>query len=205
MAHTKALDNNAMEQVRAYVGAFLNSHPNPAFAEGPTFIQESFEMFELPAAAMAAAAINPRGVAESLHRTGRWHHQIIQKGVAVGLAHSGAARSFHGGWTLHAVFASPLAAKIAKAIAILDNERPSDDLEAFYVAIPAYKVVCILLRGYSSEEIFVVSSSTPGIQEGKFYPVTVFLNALLQQQAVRRLVPQAGPEKVLAQPRKRRK
>jgi len=190
MAHTKALDNAAMEQVRAHLGAFLNTHPNPAFAEGPTFIQESFEIFELPASAISAAAMNPRGTAEFLRRTGRWHHQITQKGVAVGIAHSGAAHTFHGGWTIHSVFASQLAARVARAIEKIDRDRPDEDLEAIYVTIPAYKIVCFLLRGYSSEEVFVVSSASTaqGAEEGKFYPARDFLNSLLQRQQIRGLL-----------------
>ncbi len=188
MAHTKPFDSTAMEQVRAHVGAFLNTHPNPAFTKGATFIQESFEIFQLPASSISAAAINPRGMTEFLRRTGRWHHQIVQNGVAVGFAHSGPARVFHGGWAIHSVFASPLAAKVARAIEIIDRQRPADDLEAVYVTIPAYKIVCFLLRGYLSEEIFVVSSATPAVEEGKFYSARDFLDALMKSQRIRGLV-----------------
>jgi hypothetical protein len=179
-----------MEQVRAHVGAFLNTHPNPAFIKGATFIEGSFEIFVLPTPAISAAAISPRGIVEFLRRTGRWHHQLSQKGAAVGIAHSGPAHTFHRGWNVHAVFASPLAAKVATAIDRIDRERPDDDLEALYVTIPAYKIVSFLLRGYSSEEIFVVSnkSAAPGAEEGRFYPPRDFLNTLLQHKQIRGLV-----------------
>ena len=189
MAHTKLLDNTATEQLRAHLGAFLNSNPNPDFAKGPTFIGESFEVFELPASSVAPAAANPRGMTEYLHRTGKWYHQIVQNGVAVGIAYSGPARTFHGGWTIHSVFASPLAAKVARAIDIIDRQRPDDALEGIYVTIPAYKIVCFLLRGFSSEEIFVVSTAgaVPGLEEGKFYSARAFLNLLMQGKQIRGL------------------
>jgi hypothetical protein len=187
MAHAKVLDNIAIEQVRADVGAFLNTHPNPAIAKGPTFIKESFEIFEFKASAISAAAMNPRGMAEFLHRTGRWHHQVVQRGVAVGIAQSGAARTFHEGWTIYSLAASPLAGKVARAIEKLDRDRPSDDLEAIYVTVPSFKIMCFLLRGYSSEEIFVISSAITSIEEGRFYSVTEFLESLARCKRIRGL------------------
>lgn len=190
MARTNTLDDGSLEQLRAHLGTFLATHPNPAFAKVATFIQGSFEIFELPLAHIAPAADNPRGMAEYLRRTNRWHHQLVQHGVAVASAESGPSSSFHGDWTIHSVVASPLASKVAKAIEMIDRERPHEDLDAIYCIIPAYKTVCFLLRGYSSEEIFVISSSSniPGAGEGKFYKVPDFLKALLQREPIKGLL-----------------
>jgi hypothetical protein len=187
MARTKMLDEGSLEQVRAHLGIFLAAHPNPAFANVATFIQGSFEIFELPLANLSAAAKNPRSLTEYLRRTTRWHHQLVQRGVAIGIAYSGPSGSFHDDWSIYSVVASPLASKVAKAIEIIDRERPQEDSEAIYFTIPAYKAVCLLIRAYSSEELFVISSSMnlPGAEEGKFYKVPAFLNALLQREPVK--------------------
>jgi hypothetical protein len=190
MAYAKAPDSQHIEQVRAQVGSFLNTHHNPCFAKGATFIEESFEVFELPAERISIAARSPKGISEFLLKTRRWHHQISQNGAAVGFALSGAANNFGGGWSLQAVFASRLAAKLARAIEMIDRQRPGEDTEAIYVTIPAYRVVCFLLRGYSSEEVFVVRSTNValGPMEGKFYTAADFLEAILQTRPVRGMV-----------------
>ena len=106
----------------------------------------------------------------------------------MGLARSGPADSFYGGWIINAVFASSLAQKIARAVEIVDRDRPHDGVEVFYVTIPAFQIVVFCLRGYSSEEIFVVSSSSADLQEGKFYPTREFLESLRQCRAITGLI-----------------
>jgi hypothetical protein len=187
MAKAKILETHHLEQVRAQVGAFLNTHPNPALAKGATFIEESFEIWMLPTERILSPDFGGRVISDFLVRTGRWHHQISQNGRAVGFALSGASDRFRPGWGLHAVFASPLASKIGKAIERIDRDRADEDVEAFYVSVPAFRIVCFVLRSYSSEEVFIVRSTNAAgaPQEGRFYSAREFCDILSRMKRVK--------------------
>src|ERR1700735_4119307 len=109
MAHSKKLESQHMERVRAHIGAFLHTHRNPAFAPAATFIEESFEILVLPIERISSAVLTPGRLSELLLKTGNWHHQISQDGRTVGFALSGATGTVRNGWLLRAVFAAELA------------------------------------------------------------------------------------------------
>jgi len=180
MARAKLLEDRHIEHVRGHIGAFLNTHRNPALGKGATFLEESFEIWLLRADELSAVRSTSPDLSTHLSNTGRWHHQVTQNGEPVGYALSGPAVDFNAQWSLHGVFASPLAKKVRRAVAKIDRERPQEDLEAFYVVIPAYRIVCFLLRGYAADEVFVVKSTSAagGPEEGKFYTPSDFLAAL---------------------------
>jgi|HubBroStandDraft_6_1064221.scaffolds.fasta_scaffold296140_2 hypothetical protein len=199
MARTKQLGGRHIEYLRAHIGSFINTHPHPTLEKGATFLDESFEIWILRVnEALSDAATNP-DLFKYLFNTGNWHHQISQNGVPVGYALSGPAASFGGDWSLRGLFASDLAKKIARAIAKIDQERPQDDIEAYYVVVPSHKIVCFFLRGYSFDEVFVVRSThvPPGPTEGGFYTPREFIQSLSHSTHVRGLVLQYAEPKTL--------
>lgn len=185
MAHTKTLEANRLEEVRAYLGAFLNTHSNSGFTRGAAFVEESFEIYTLSSGKIASNDPRATIISDLLIRTGTWHHQISQNGVAVGFAISGHSAKLDNSWMLHGVFAAPLAQRIASAIRKIDAERPQEDIEVFLFSVPAYQLKCFLLRGYLSEEVFVIQNpyTAPPI-EGKIYSAREFLLALKQRSHI---------------------
>jgi hypothetical protein len=190
MARTKQLDGRHIEYLRAHIGSFINTHPHPTLEKGATFLDESFEIWTLRVNEVLSDPPTSPDLSKYLFNTGNWHHQISQNGVPVGYALSGPAASFGGGWSLRGLFASNLAKKIARAIAKVDQERPQDDIEGYYVVIPSHKLVCFFLRGYSFDEVFVVSSTRvpPGPKEGEFYTPREFIQSLSLLTHIRGLV-----------------
>ena len=180
MARTKQLDRRHVESLRADIGAFINTHPNPAMKRGATFLGESFEVWTLNLGEILSQRSPDIDFTRALVNTGSWLHQISQNGVPAGYAISGPATSFAGGWSLRGVFASDLAKKIAQAIETIDRLRPKDEIEAHYFTIPSHKLICFYLRGYSSEEVFVVRSmnSLAGPREREFYTPHEFVRLL---------------------------
>jgi hypothetical protein len=146
------------------------------------FIEESFAIWTIRSGATFPA---PSGVkvdlSQVLSRTGRWHHQLSQNGAAIGYAVSGPSDRFGEHWTLLGVHFSDLANKIARAVARIDQDRPADDIEAYLTVVPSHKLVFFYLRGYSTDEVFVVSgpSARKASQEGRFYRPEEFVQLLV--------------------------
>lgn len=207
MARTKQLGGRHIEYLRAHIGSFINTHPHPALEKGAMFLEESFAIWALRVNDLRADAATNPDLFKSLFNTGNWHHQITQNGVPVGYALSGPAASFEGGWSLHGLFASDLAKKIARAIAKIDQERPQDGIEAYYVVVPSHKLVCFFLRAYSFDEVFVVKSTRvpPGPKEGEFYTPREFIESLSLLTHVRGLVLNSVEQKTLKGKLKRKR
>jgi hypothetical protein len=206
MARSKELAGRHIEYLRGHIGSFINTHPHPALEKGATFLGESFEIWSLRVNGVISDGASNPDLSRYLFSTGNWHHQILQNGVAVGYAVSGPSASFGGGWSLLGLFASDLAKKVARAIVKIDRERSQDDIEAYYVVVPSHKLVCLFLRSYSFDEVFVVSSThvAPGPKEGEFYTPGEFIKSLSLLTHVRGLVLKS-PEPETSKGKRRRK
>ena len=189
MARTKQLDNRHIEYLRAQIGSFINTHPHPALQKGATFLTESLEVWTVRSADFFSRPPVDIDFSRALVNTGNWHHQLSQGGIPVGYAISGLATSFAGGWTLRGLFVSNLAKQIGRAIETIDRLRPQDDIEAHYLTIPSHKMVLFYLRGYSSEEVFVVKAmnALAGPKEGEFYAPHELVRLCSQSKPVRGL------------------
>jgi hypothetical protein len=189
MARTKQLDDRHIEYLRAQIGFFINAHRNPSLERGAVFLDESFEIWTLNPTAVADTSEPSIDLSRFLSRTGHWYHQLSQNGIPIGHALSAPATKFGPQWSLEGVFVSQFAKKIANAITRIDQDRPGDGTEAYYVAIPSRKVNFFFLRSHSLDEVFVVQSAgtQAGPGEGNFYSPKDFIQLLSTAPKVRGL------------------
>jgi hypothetical protein len=126
-------------------------------------------------------------LAQLAQRTGHWHHQIRENGSLLHFALSAPHGPESEDWTLLAVFSSPVAARLATAIAWADGNPPDDfeDLKVRLLIVPAYQIHALWLTGDAKDRIVI--ADMPALRALKYetsYSGREFLEALSQETPV---------------------
>jgi len=178
-----------MEEVRGELARFLSGRPHPVIGRDAAFVGASFEVYMLSLDGIAKA-LRGSDLTDCLVKTGNWHHQILQMRKASAIGLSAPRGDVRDSLRISGLFVTPLASKVDRAIEWIDRQRPEDHIEAFFFIAPAFQIHAFLLRGFSKEEVLVVSnrSDSGSLKEGAAYPADAFLSALKNLKPVTGIV-----------------
>jgi hypothetical protein len=96
---------------------------------------------------------------------------LISADEPAGITYSGSRGDTRDSWHIRGVVVSPAAAKIDRAIQWIDRQRPEDRTEVFFFTAPGFQLQAFLLKGFSAEEVFIVSNPFRAgtLEEGSVY------------------------------------
>jgi hypothetical protein len=178
MAYSRRLEKAKLHMVRRQLGHLISHFHREVVDPKEAEIHETFELCMIQGDAF------PLGKDDLLstivRRTGSWQHLIKSKGKPVGIAHSAAPGPLEDQWSVQNFFVSPIAAKIARAVAKIDRVRSGGDIEVTLVTVPSKQVDFFLLRKPGKIEVYVIigRDKSTGPVEGRFYTETRFLKIL---------------------------
>jgi hypothetical protein len=189
MAHSKQLSAKDKVRLTAQLGHLLARHNLGVPTDAQPKLAESFEVFLLSAEDIPAATKREIGLTKVLRRTSQWHHQIVADGKALGFARTTEPSGERSEWSIHSLFKSDLASKIARATHRIDKERPEHDTEVKFLFVPAYHLYAFLLESPRGSHVLVIDSPFSELSHGRgFYTQTEFLERLMAVRRIRGLV-----------------
>jgi hypothetical protein len=140
VAKPDPLSKTTLRSVAEQIGGFLASA-----AAAPVAQPKLAESFAVCGVAADDVANPPQDLTVLTHPIGMWHHQIRTKGGSTHFARSQQAGFQSDDLDVHLVFASPVAAKIDRAITWVDRHVPDDAVTVRLLAIPAYYLHALVL------------------------------------------------------------
>ena len=178
MAYSRRLEKRKLQMVRRQLGPLINHFHRGLVDSGGAEIHETFELCMIQGDAFPIG--KDQLLATIVRRTGSWQHLIKSKGRPIGIAHSAAPGPLESLWSVQSFFVSPMAAKIARAVAKIDKVRPGRDIEVTLVAVPSRQVDFFLLRSPGKTEVYLIIGRevSTGLIEGRFYTEARFLRML---------------------------
>jgi hypothetical protein len=178
MSSTQQPETAHLGQVRDQLTHWLARFHRQEFRSGHAQIGESFRCYSLAPSSASAASAGSTDVSSLLVDTHMWHHQIIAAASPVGIAHS--QRAADGSWQLINFFISQRAARFARAVQRVDQDRPDDDIEVRLVKAPSRHLDFFLLTRAATAEAHLIASATRGadLAEGRFYTLLELLRIL---------------------------
>jgi hypothetical protein len=164
--------------VRRQLGRLISHFDPDVVHPKKTEIHETFELCMIQGDAFPVSKGDR--LSTIVRRTGSWQHLIKSKGKPIGIAHSAAPGPLEDHWSVQNFFISPIAAKIARAVAKIDKVRPGGDIGITLVTVPSKQVDFFLLRRPRKTEVYLIKGrdKSTGLVEGRFYTETRFLEML---------------------------
>jgi hypothetical protein len=152
-------------------------------------LAETFEVWRLSPAAVRRFEMGKCGLGSLAKPTGSWHHQIKLDNDYLAFARSSLSEDGGGGWSVEAIFVSPIAKAIDTAIEWTDNNIPDDKLARLLTA-PAYHVMALWFVNEDAQceadlggDVLIVTapSDLPQLAPLKLLDSDTFLEILRQQ------------------------
>jgi hypothetical protein len=174
LAHTVPLAEATLHKLVAEIGR----HPGFASRGGSKRrLAEHFEIWTLTTLDLPLAPVRLEAIAR---RTDYWHHQIRCGRSAYEFARSKRQSGDVVDYRVHAVFASPIAQKLARVISWIDRRNDTDTHEARFLTLPSHATHAIWLRSESEDRIVVIDKPVPrrGPSYRRYYDAGAFVRAL---------------------------
>ena len=189
MAHSKQLPAEHRAKLAEQIGRLVARHGVGTAANARHELSESFELYLLRAADIRAATDSHTRLAKLLRSSGQWHCQIIADGKPAGFARCAEASRENKEWTVHSLFQSDLAEKIARAVHHIDKERSERETEVKLFFAPAYHLYGFLLEHSRESHVLVIESPFSSLGTGKeFHTEADFIRRLQEIRPIRGLV-----------------
>ncbi|MDY0746441.1 hypothetical protein SNE35_18155 [Paucibacter sp. R3-3] len=134
--------------------------------------------------------------------TGLMHHQIRSRGRAVQYALSADAKDGHPGRALQAVFTSPNARRIERAIQYVDELPHVGGERARLLFIPSRQIYALWLYTAKSDRIVIASKPNMGraLAYRAVHPVDTFLASLARRPPIRARIERPSPKQPVSVP-----
>lgn len=183
MAHAKELPEEVSKRIAADIGRRLPLLMDISLLSPPTIeLGETFEVWMLGRDKIMGRGKEIRSMAQN---TARLYHQIFLGGKPGAFARSKQNTTEPDQWQVAAVFLSPLAENIDKAIAWVDNNVQNDPLVVL-LDVPSYFLHALWLMD-NSNDFFLLASFPPqynDFQYSRLYNSQDFLNLLRRRNPI---------------------
>jgi hypothetical protein len=185
MAHFKTLPDQALDAIAAQLGQLYKVPDSLGAGPSDVTLHETVEVWLLQADETLKPTNDLRLMAR---RSGYWHHQVKDKGKAVGYATSAPIGPDSKDWSVRQFFMSDIAEKIDDTIAWLDGNLRGQP-EVRLLQVPAYHIIAAwAVEGDEQSVVIVVSPDGSALKSKHLYSTKEFLDAIRSMWVIRGIV-----------------